>query len=112
YAGMLFQMYLSTDYPLSSGEQPTTFYFQGNQFVNNQFTTATPSNTNSANINYGSQALPAGITVVSGNNQFQSNNFGKFDVGPNLQPQSSIVDQGGNICAPIPAGDPPSIVCN
>jgi len=109
---LLFQMYVNTDFPFSSDKQPATIYFKDNHFTSNIFSSGTPSNTNSANINYASEFLPAGITAVTGNNSFKSNNFSKFDMGPSLRPQSMIVDLGGNICAPIHPSDPPSIVCH
>lgn len=103
----MFQLHVDTSYPLSAPERPAAFYFQGNQFISNQFPSGLTSNTNSANMNYDPQYLPAGVTATTGNNQFQSNNFGKFDTGPNLLPISAIVDLGGNICSPSA-----SLTCN
>ncbi|HSX07449.1 MAG TPA: right-handed parallel beta-helix repeat-containing protein [Candidatus Saccharimonadales bacterium] len=103
----LFQIYADTNFSLPASDKPSAFYFQGNQFISNQFLAGLASNTNSANMNYGAPYLPAGVTAITGNNQFQGNNFGKFDTGPNLLPLNAIVDLGGNICSPSAA-----LTCN
>jgi parallel beta-helix repeat protein len=108
----MFQLYVNTNYSISSSDRPGTFYFQGNQFISNRFASGTPSNTSSANMNYAAQYLPSGVVATTGNNQFQGNNFGTFDSGPNLLPLSSIVDLGGNICGAPVSGSASPLVCN
>lgn len=110
-AKMLFEMYLNTT-QLVLNPNPSIYYFQGNQFIGNKFASGIASNSNSANMNYQDLSQAPGVTPSLGNNTFQNNDFGTFDMAPNLLPSSMIVDQGGNTCGGYTVWQTQSLACS
>ena len=109
-SGTLFTFYRR--YALSSGEQ--FVYFTDNRFTGNILTNPNNIRGYATDIEMGKSYYGEldSSKFMASNNLFMNNNFGT-GFGPYLDPVSSIVDGGGNICGPVSLGQAKSpLNCN